>query len=85
MTSYSEPQTRKNTPVHADCATYHHHHPRSMIMSRGCCSVVMIRMHGWQHGAVHVGIVRHLYYRDNQKDMWKNETNKGEKLYEALF
>lgn len=55
-----------------------------MIMSRGCCSVVMTRMHGCQHGAVHVGIVRHLRYRDNQKGMWKNETNKGEN-YMKLF
>lgn len=31
-----------------------------------------------------MGIVRHLRYRDNQKGMWKNETNKGEN-YMKLF
>lgn len=45
----------------------HHHHVRSMTVARGCGGgVVMLRrMRGWQHGAVHV--VRHLEDRAVQK------------------
>lgn len=64
MTSYCEPKTRKNSLVNCDF-TYHHHHVRSVIVTRGCGGVVMLRRMRCCHGAVHV--VRHLEDREIQK------------------